>query len=541
MEQKDGILPDGNNYSKGNPRKALAAASDYTTVHIVIGHSFAGSLKQALLQYGRIPEHRIVVLAEHYAVGPLRDLDSAEGREKRSRWFCNHIAEAREAYNGFEAEYAALVAQLAQIPEQAEVVVWAGANASEQAGLRHALHLLQGKPNIVAMYNPCAICEKLFNRPDASIQYRHSGEIPPNKLHQALLTLDGSGRLTAAARSALEQEWLALAEQSGNLRIWQQDRVTEVPEDFFDKYLLEKLDSLRAAGDESFLKAARLIGEALGYCEQNIPDSYFEYRLRELAYAGVLEIEGVPAAMRYYSVRRKPAEKQVSGGRDAERTERRSIKNSCDAERTEWRKAEHSQEDCRKDGREAVAQRPPVRLRTSRLILKPAEDVRAEAVLDYFMRNQEFLAEWEIRRQPQFFTLEAQKQMLLEDKANTDKGQLVKLWLCKAEEPDRVIGSVALSNIVRGAFQACHLGYRLDGKEQEKGYMTEAVREIIEYAFQKLGLHRIEANIMPRNLASLKVTEKLGFYHEGLAKSYLRINGKWEDHIHMVLLNEEMD
>jgi ribosomal-protein-alanine N-acetyltransferase len=122
-----------------------------------------------------------------------------------------------------------------------------------------------------------------------------------------------------------------------------------------------------------------------------------------------------------------------------------------------------------------------------------------------------------------------------------ERGQLVKLWLCKTEEPDRVIGSVAISNIVRGVFLSCHLGYRLDEAEQGKGYMTEAIREMVAYAFQKLGLHRIEANIMPRNTASLKVTEKLGFYHEGLAKQYLRINGKWEDHIHMVLLNEEME
>ena len=100
---------------------------------------------------------------------------------------------------------------------------------------------------------------------------------------------------------------------------------------------------------------------------------------------------------------------------------------------------------------------------------------------------------------------------------------------------------MALSNIVRGAFQSCHLGYRLDGTEQRKGYMTEAVKELTAYAFQNLNLHRIEANIMPHNMASLKVTEKLGFYHEGLAKQYLRINGRWEDHIHTVLLNEEME
>jgi ribosomal-protein-alanine N-acetyltransferase len=59
--------------------------------------------------------------------------------------------------------------------------------------------------------------------------------------------------------------------------------------------------------------------------------------------------------------------------------------------------------------------------------------------------------------------------------------------------------------------------------------------------FGEYGLHRIEANIMPRNAASLRVVEKAGFHREGLAKKYLKINGVWEDHIHMVLLNDRME
>ncbi len=493
---------------------------DCTHVHIVVGHSFAGSMKLALGQMEGPDSHQLIVLAEHYAVGPLGGLDSQEGRETRRQWFWNNIAEAHEAYSTFEEEFLLLVDQIAQIPPQAEVILWAGDSANEQAGLRHALYLMRGKPNAVSVYNACTICEKRFNRPDAFIQYRHSGEIPPDKLRHALRVIDGSGCLTLEQRNSLEQEWLDLSGQKGNLRIWEQGAVTEVPEDHFDPYILEKLDSLRPPGDKGFLKAARLVGEALGYCEQNIPDYYFEYRLRELVYAGVLDIQGVPAAMRYYSVRRKSVELQTRG-------------DNLDVQQPGSQRAEYSIE--------AETQHQPLQLKTPRLLLKSGDDVTAEAVLDYFLRNKEFLAEWEVLRQLQFYTVKAQKKMLAEDKVNSERGQLVKLWLCKAEEPDRVIGSVALSNIVRGAFQSCHLGYRLDGTEQGKGYMTEAVKELTAYAFQKLSLHRIEANIMPRNTASLKVTEKLGFYHEGLAQQYLRINGKWEDHIHMVLLNEDIE
>lgn len=68
--------------------------------------------------------------------------------------------------------------------------------------------------------------------------------------------------------------------------------------------------------------------------------------------------------------------------------------------------------------------------------------------------------------------------------------------------------------------------------------MTQAVEAVTQMAFTQLNLHRIEANVMPRNTASLGVLQKCGFEHEGVAKKYLKINGVWEDHIHMVKLNE---
>ncbi len=71
--------------------------------------------------------------------------------------------------------------------------------------------------------------------------------------------------------------------------------------------------------------------------------------------------------------------------------------------------------------------------------------------------------------------------------------------------------------------------------------MTEAVGKVVEYAFDVLGLHRLEANIMPRNKASLRVVEKLGFSEEGLSRKLLLINGRWEDHVRMVKLNMALE
>lgn len=180
-------------------------------------------------------------------------------------------------------------------------------------------------------------------------------------------------------------------------------------------------------------------------------------------------------------------------------------------------------------------------LHTTRLVLQSSDRSMDRQVLDYMLRNREFLREWDPARLPDFYTLEKQREMLEGDLDQTEFGQLAKFWIYKREELWRIIGSISLSNIVRGAFQSCHLGYRLDRDEVNKGFMSEALARVIRYAFEELRLHRIEANIMPRNAASLKVVRKLGFESEGLARKYLRINGKWEDHLHMVLLNEEME
>ncbi|NBD25994.1 GNAT family N-acetyltransferase [Paenibacillus glycinis] len=179
-----------------------------------------------------------------------------------------------------------------------------------------------------------------------------------------------------------------------------------------------------------------------------------------------------------------------------------------------------------------------LRIVTKRLILRVIDESCTERVLDFVKRNREALAEWEPDRDDDYYTPETQRNLIRQETVSMEYGHSVRFWLTAAEDPDGdIIGTVSLSNIVRGAFQSCHLGYRMDAGQHNKGYMTEALSHVVAFAFEELNLHRIEANIMPRNAPSLKVVERLGFRHEGLAPEYLRIRGKWEDHIHMVLLN----
>lgn len=177
---------------------------------------------------------------------------------------------------------------------------------------------------------------------------------------------------------------------------------------------------------------------------------------------------------------------------------------------------------------------------TERLVLKVLDKSYAQQVLDYYLRNKLFLEEWEPVKNKEFYTIKYQKEQLYNELAVIENNRAFRLWLFKKEDRSRIIGSVGFNNIVRGAFLSCHLGYKLDKDELNRGYITEAIKKGIDIMFNEYGLHRIEANIMPKNKRSLRVVEKLGFYNEGLAYKYLRINGKWEDHIHMVLLNENL-
>ena len=101
----------------------------------------------------------------------------------------------------------------------------------------------------------------------------------------------------------------------------------------------------------------------------------------------------------------------------------------------------------------------------------------------------------------------------------------------------RINAANASARLPDGRLLAQVLGER-DALAQRHAVMTQAVEACTRFAFGPAALHRVEANVMPRNTASLRVLKKCGYRPEGLARRYLRINGAWEDHIHMVRLNE---
>lgn len=176
---------------------------------------------------------------------------------------------------------------------------------------------------------------------------------------------------------------------------------------------------------------------------------------------------------------------------------------------------------------------------TDRLVLRTMNEDEAFKSLNFYKENKDFLQPYEPIRTPVFYTLEHHQRIVRLEQEDMDALKSLRLWMYKKSDAAYTtpLGNFAFSNIIRGIFQSCFLGYKLDESYMGQGYMTEALTEGIRIIFQDYGLHRIEANIMPSNAPSLNLIKKLGFEEEGLAKQYLKINGKWEDHIHMVLLN----
>jgi [ribosomal protein S5]-alanine N-acetyltransferase len=103
----------------------------------------------------------------------------------------------------------------------------------------------------------------------------------------------------------------------------------------------------------------------------------------------------------------------------------------------------------------------------------------------------------------------------------------------------RFCGEINLNSIQRGPFQNAYIGYWMDEAAAGNGYTPESVAVLVRFAFEDLGLHRVQISIIPRNAASRRVVEKLQLRNEGVAERYLEINGTWEDHIRFAMTAEE--
>ncbi|AIQ58639.1 GNAT family N-acetyltransferase [Paenibacillus borealis] len=164
------------------------------------------------------------------------------------------------------------------------------------------------------------------------------------------------------------------------------------------------------------------------------------------------------------------------------------------------------------------------------------EDTDAVELTAMYKRNREFFEEHSPDVPDEFYTEEYQRDRILkykEDRAADDRYDFL---VCHKAD-NRIIGTVSLSFVVRGPLQSSMIGYSLDKEYNGKGYMTEAVKQVVRYAFEELKFHRITGEASPGNPGSIRVLENAGFHREGIAQRNVKIKGVWEDHQILAILN----
>lgn len=155
---------------------------------------------------------------------------------------------------------------------------------------------------------------------------------------------------------------------------------------------------------------------------------------------------------------------------------------------------------------------------------------------NYFAVNEEHLRRWSPAVPDSYHSIESWSRRLAEREEEFERRESAH-FIGTDRQESHVLGLCSLSNIVFGVLQACYMGYSIAERYQGQGEMKRIVVHAIEFAFNELNLHRVMANHMPSNERSAGLLSSLGFEKEGLAKDYLLIDGKWEDHVLNSLLN----
>ena len=158
---------------------------------------------------------------------------------------------------------------------------------------------------------------------------------------------------------------------------------------------------------------------------------------------------------------------------------------------------------------------------------RPAAVDDAEQLTKLMVESRDFMRRYEPDREPEFFTVEHQRKGIAANLAAYERGEMIPHVIL--DDDTIVVGRINLVTIVRGPFQSCSLGYWVGEQYNGRGHATRAVAAIKRVAFNEHGLHRIEASVLLDNLASQRVLERNGFARFGVAPTYLKIAGAWQD------------
>jgi ribosomal-protein-alanine N-acetyltransferase len=169
-------------------------------------------------------------------------------------------------------------------------------------------------------------------------------------------------------------------------------------------------------------------------------------------------------------------------------------------------------------------------IRSHNLLLRPPNMDDFKTWVDLRKANRAFLEPWEPAWSEDEFTRSNFRYRLhaYNKASEDDRGQALFIFHLQTKQ---LLGAINISNIRRGVAQMATLGYWIGEDFSRQGHMFEALQILLPHMFNDMNLHRIEAACLPCNLASIALLKKTGFEQEGYAKDYLKIAGKWQDHV----------
>jgi ribosomal-protein-alanine N-acetyltransferase len=173
---------------------------------------------------------------------------------------------------------------------------------------------------------------------------------------------------------------------------------------------------------------------------------------------------------------------------------------------------------------------PKVRIETERMTLRPPQHGDYTGWAGLRDQSRDFLTPWEPTWASDHLSRKSFTNRVYWANRSVAQGTALPLFLIRRRD-GVLLGALTLDNIRRGPAQAGTTGYWVGAPYARSGYMREALAALVHHAFHELDISRIEAGCLPENTASRGVLEKAGFKYEGVAQSYLQINGRWRNHV----------
>lgn len=265
-------------------------------VHIVSSESAAGSVR------GGLESPKLVIgFTENLAIGPLWNLDQVDGQAYRKEWLFDHINSEQEEDEG-ENKFRNMQREIEDIPEQLPIYIWYGNNAFEQVFLRFVLSITRYKSNEIYLINSAE--RKYITNKDEHEEEVDTDQFEPQDVRAIYEKREELQPLTKQERNQYQKEWETLSQTKNGLRIWRDQRIIEVNENYYDELILRTIKTMHQEQEQKdYIMTAEVIGEILYANREYIYIDFLEYRIRDLVFSGILELKGVPKSMRHYRVK----------------------------------------------------------------------------------------------------------------------------------------------------------------------------------------------------------------------------------------------